>query len=120
MATDRAGYNKRGEELLAADRGDWSSTIFWCDIHALAGSFTKTFEGLAQADVRGIINLALSLRPHGSWAVFRQAVKEEILSRELVVKQHGIGEQAWAYKHRPVQGHEAALHGSWHLHLQEL
>ena len=85
VACDRAGYNKRGEQLLAQDRGGWCTSVFHCDIHALANSFTKTFEGLASADVTGLLHTALSLKMHGHWSLFRQSITEEIMSREIEV-----------------------------------
>ena len=85
VACDKAGYNRKGEQLLAHDRGDWCTSMFYCDIHALANSFAKTFEGLAGVHVKGLLNTALSLRGHGSWVLFRRALEEEILSRDLLL-----------------------------------
>ena len=47
VCCDRGGYNRRGEELLSCNRGQsWSTMLVGCDIHALAGVYSKSFEAL--------------------------------------------------------------------------
>ena len=98
VVCDRAGYNKKGEQLLVQDRGNWCTCVFWCDIRTIAGSFAKTFEGLAAPDITGMLNRALSLRSHGSWTLLRQSLKEEIMSRELLVHEGPCVPEVQAFK----------------------
>ena len=103
VCCDKAGYNRRGEELLAADRGpDWSSTLFPCDIHALATCHNKTFDQLFGPHITGLLQWALSLRFAHTLETFRMALTQEIEER-LVIGLGQLSSEARQYRKQVLE-----------------
>ena len=103
VCSDKAGYNRRGEELLAAERGpDWSSTLCPCDIHALAACHNKTFDQLFGPDITGLLQWALSLRFAHTLETFRTALSQEIQER-LVIVVGQLSPEARQYKQQVLE-----------------
>ena len=83
---DKAPSNRLAETLVGQARGPtWISSLFGCDVHAVAGCHAKVFEGLFPQDIAGMLRCSLSLRFHASWTAFRTALFTEINSRPLRV-----------------------------------
>ena len=103
VCCDKAGYNRRGEELLAAERGpDWSSTLCPCDIHALAGCHNKTFDQLFGPHITGLLQWALSLRFSHTLETFRTALTQEIQER-LVIAPGQLSPEARQYRQQVLE-----------------
>eukprot|EP00971_Amphidinium_carterae_P148062 2934459-Amphidinium_carterae.7 len=86
VVTDQAKSNIRCEQELAAMRKLDCHMHLFCDLHVLATSHKKTFDGLVAGDITGLIWTSLSFRTGSSLAVLRAAIKSVIKSRlKLVV-----------------------------------
>ena len=86
VCCDKAGYNKKAEEQLAAERGArWQTCLLSCEIHALANTHVRVFEGLAPQHIKGMLRWALSLRLQTTWSVFKQALQTVVRSMPLRV-----------------------------------
>ena len=85
MCADRAGSNRRGEEILASHRSNpgsrWQSVLYPCDLHGVAGSLKNTYEQLLGEHLTGMIRLSLSLRFQNCWSLFRRALRLVIQQR---------------------------------------
>eukprot|EP00971_Amphidinium_carterae_P349597 6491100-Amphidinium_carterae.1 len=78
-ASDKAGYNLKGEkEFLKAREHSWSHLPLHCEVHDNSRIFGATVEGLVPEQTTGLINTALSLRHSGTLAAFRLALKCEV------------------------------------------
>lgn len=87
VCTDRASANLLAETMISDERGaEWKTIHILCEAHKVATSHEMTF-GLADANVKGMIHCALSLRDGANMTIFRTCLKEEVASR-FVVK-HG-------------------------------
>ena len=82
ICADRAGFNRRGEEILSNVRAhSWQSCILPCDLHGVAGCHRRAFDGLLSRDITGMLRTSLSLRLHSSWSTFRLALSQVIAAR---------------------------------------
>ena len=81
--TDAHPSNSQCEAGVAATRGPPEQSVNvhrFCDIHRLSGCHEKVF-GLVDADVRGMIHAALSLRNGSAMQRFRLCLRNEVRSR---------------------------------------
>ena len=85
VCCDQAGFNRAAEETFLQDRGNWHTTLFYCDVHAIAGCHKKAFDNLLPDDVAGMLRTSLSLRFQNSWSLFRKALEQVVQARIVVV-----------------------------------
>eukprot|EP00971_Amphidinium_carterae_P068171 1349634-Amphidinium_carterae.1 len=100
-ACDKAGYNGPAVHAVA-DARPCSVLELTCEVHDTSRAFNGTFESLMATDITGLIACALTLRGAGMFALFRQAMREEISSRLQIL--HGvISEDAKQHKLRVMR-----------------
>ena len=87
VSRDQAGYNKKAERGLIHERqtGQWLPLDFDCEIHGTSRAFTKTYDELLQADITGLLNVALCLRSGSNMVLFRRCLFEECLSKVKIM-----------------------------------
>ena len=84
MCVDQGGGNLRAEKMLLAERGEadeWSHLMHFCEIHGVARSFDKTFNGLLSDDISALISYALSVRNASAMALYRESLQEVVQER---------------------------------------
>eukprot|EP00971_Amphidinium_carterae_P262011 5197117-Amphidinium_carterae.3 len=101
-ASDKAGYNMKGEKEFVRCRAGWSHLPLHCEIHDNSHVFSATVEPLCTDQITGILNTALSLRHSGSISAFRRALREEI-QETLVIKQGSCNQEACLHRQRTLQ-----------------
>ena len=86
VVVDQAASNLSCEESMVEGRGkDWSSMVLPCAVHQISSCIKKTCEGLMSHEVSSLVKAALSIVEGGKMAYFRQALTDEILSRQVQI-----------------------------------
>ena len=99
VVADQAASNLACEASLAALRGaPWTSFHIHCDTHRIAICFKRSMEGIMGQDVSSMIKCAISLREAGKFVIFKQALLEELRSRELVIVEGPLSQPAAAHR----------------------
>ena len=80
---DKAGYNLLAEKKIVSDRSRWSSLIQPCEVHGVARTFKRCFDGLMVEHVTGCLQVALAMR--SSMSTFRRCLQLEIRSKLKVL-----------------------------------
>ena len=100
VCCDQAGYNTRAEKALHKLRGGkWLSGQLHCSVHVTATIFTKTFEALVPALVKGVMHAGLCLGAGAAMSQFRICVATQVRQR-LVITTSPLAESALQYKLR--------------------
>ena len=99
VSRDQAGYNKKAERGILQGRasGSWSGLEFDCEIHSTARAFQKTYDELLEADVSGILNVALCLRSGSNMMLFRRCLLAECRAK-LKILRGSIPQEALQYR----------------------
>lgn len=80
-ASDKNAANVKAEKGLVRDRSNpWLGFSFFCDIHTAAGCHTKTAK-LVESDIKGLLNISLSVLLTGNMRRFRRCMRADIVSR---------------------------------------
>eukprot|EP00971_Amphidinium_carterae_P026100 514702-Amphidinium_carterae.2 len=96
---DKGNANGVAERGIAALRGpSWKAVALDCQAHIISTIFKKTFDGLMQSHVSGLVQLALSVVETGKFSIWRRALVAEIDSRKVVFIQGPLQDDAQAYK----------------------
>ena len=76
---DKAGYNLLAEKKIVTQRSRWSSLVQACEVHGVARTFKRCYDGLMAEHVTGCLQVALAMR--SSMATFRRCLQMEIRSK---------------------------------------
>eukprot|EP00971_Amphidinium_carterae_P144136 2856253-Amphidinium_carterae.4 len=85
VCCDRAPSNKLAEEWMLSERDGWTTTMLWCEVHALAGCHVKCFDTFFLEDIQGLMNLGLCMRFDRAWHCWIEALEAELASKPLHV-----------------------------------
>eukprot|EP00971_Amphidinium_carterae_P329654 6462242-Amphidinium_carterae.2 len=98
VCLDKGPANMLCEKLLIGQRsGLWHALQLACDCHVIHTCFKKTY-ALVDTDISGLIAWALSIREGGKFALWRQALAQEILSRQVKFIVAPLAKAAQEYK----------------------
>ena len=84
VCSDLGGGNLKAEAVLLEARGEgaeWSHLEHYCEVHGVARSFEKTFQGLMGDMVSGLVHYALALGSADAMGVFRDAMVQVVQER---------------------------------------
>ena len=98
-SADRAGYNASAERNLMGSRVGWLALLFACFVHILYGIHKRLYElaGIT-ACISGMVNYALSVKPGGYLANFRDAIIEVMGKMVLLRRYVYCSAEALAFK----------------------
>ena len=95
VVVDQASSNLSCENSMLIGRGPmWNSMVLPCAVHQISSCITKTCEGLVSEQVSSLIKAGLSIVEGGKMTYFRQALTEEILSRDIIIIQGDLPMEA--------------------------
>eukprot|EP00971_Amphidinium_carterae_P101796 2014786-Amphidinium_carterae.6 len=87
LALDQGSANVPAEASIKNLRsecgGAWHNAIFPCCAHIISGCFKRTFDGLMESSITGLIRTAMSILEGGKMMTFRKALLAELQSRPV-------------------------------------